>query len=177
MNCEQCQKRPATFHFTKIINGEKTEINLCEQCAQEQGELFTFNHSPSFSINNLLAGLFNSNPFLKKSSQDENLGMLQCHTCGMTFTNFLKVGRFGCSGCYSSFKEQLTPIVKRLHSGNAVHNGKIPERAGGVFQTRKKIETLKTTMQKLVEAEEFEKAAQVRDEIRSLENKLKEGGE
>ena len=38
MICQECNKRPATLHFTKIINGEKEQFQLCEQCAQEKGE-------------------------------------------------------------------------------------------------------------------------------------------
>lgn len=33
MNCEECGKRQATLHLTKIVNGEKTEYHICEQCA------------------------------------------------------------------------------------------------------------------------------------------------
>ena len=40
MICQECNQRPATLHFTKIINGEKTEVHLCEKCAQEKGEMF-----------------------------------------------------------------------------------------------------------------------------------------
>lgn len=59
MICQECNKRPATLHFTKIINGEKEQFHFCEQCAQEKGELYMFNNTSGFSINNLLAGLFN----------------------------------------------------------------------------------------------------------------------
>ena len=38
--------------------------------------------------------------------------------CSMTFPQFIKIGRFGCAHCYETFKEQLNPILKRLHSGN-----------------------------------------------------------
>ena len=38
MICQECNQRPATLHFTKIINGEKEQFHFCEQCAQEKGE-------------------------------------------------------------------------------------------------------------------------------------------
>lgn len=37
MLCQECNKRPATLHFTKIVNGEKTEFHICETCAKEKG--------------------------------------------------------------------------------------------------------------------------------------------
>ena len=48
MICQECNQRPAALHFTKIINGEKTEVHLCEKCAQEKGEMFMFNGGIGF---------------------------------------------------------------------------------------------------------------------------------
>ena len=173
MICQECNKRPATLHFTKIINGEKEQFHFCEQCAQEKGELYMFNNTSGFSINNLLAGLFNIDPSIQQHQDPfEKQEVLQCDHCSMTFNQFLKVGRFGCSHCYTAFKDELTPIFKRLHGGNWSHHGKIPKRIGGTMHIKKNIEDLKMQLQQLIVAEEFEKAAVVRDEIRLLDQKL-----
>ncbi|WP_026565492.1 UvrB/UvrC motif-containing protein [Bacillus sp. UNC41MFS5] len=182
MICQECNQRPAALHFTKIINGEKTEVNLCEKCAQEKGEMFIFNGESGFAFNNLLAGLLNIDPAFQKPSQSpfHQEEILQCDSCSMTFPQFLKVGRFGCSHCYEVFKEQLKPVLRRLHSGNWTHNGKIPKRIGGGIHLRKQIDELKGTLKESIANEEFEKAAEIRDEIRQLERKLvasQEGGE
>ena len=182
MICQECNQRPATLHFTKIINGEKGEFHLCEKCAQEKGEMFMFNSS-GFSINNLLAGLFKMEPSFQQQTQKdpfEKEEILQCDHCSMTFPQFVKVGKFGCSHCYSAFREQLVPIFKRLHGGNFTHKGKIPQRIGGTMHIKKNIEELKAQLKELISKEEFEKAAIVRDEIRLLDQKLDEtagGGE
>jgi protein arginine kinase activator len=182
MICQECNQRPAALHFTKIINGEKTEVHLCEKCAQEKGEMFIFNGESGFTFNNLLAGLLNIDPNFQKPSQSpfHQEEILQCDACSMTFPQFLKVGRFGCSHCYEAFKEQLNPVLKRLHSGNWTHNGKIPKRIGGGIHLRKLIEELKSNLKDSINNEEFEKAAEIRDEIRKLEKNLAashEGGE
>lgn len=39
MLCQECRKRPATLHYTKIINGQKTELHLCQECAEEHKDL------------------------------------------------------------------------------------------------------------------------------------------
>jgi len=177
--CQECQKRPATLHFTKIVNGEKNEYHLCEECAQEKGDFFKFYHSPGISINNLLAGLLNFNPSVFQNNHGEGIKpdeLLQCEKCGLTFSQFLKVGKFGCDHCYTTFDTQLTPVLRRLHGGNWKHSGKIPHRSGESLQLRKKIDILKETLQTLVKREEFEKAAEVRDEIRMYE-KMLQGGE
>ncbi|MFL6560242.1 MAG: UvrB/UvrC motif-containing protein, partial [Bacillus sp. (in: firmicutes)] len=129
-----------------------------------------------------LAGLLNIDPNFQKPSQSpfHQEEILQCDSCSMTFPQFLKVGRFGCSHCYEAFKEQLIPVLRRLHSGNWTHNGKIPKRIGGGIHLRKQIEELKSNLKDSIQNEEFEKAAEIRDEIRKLEKNLAashEGGE
>lgn len=182
MICQECNQRPATLHFSNFSNGEKTELHLCERCAHEKGDMFMMNTGPGFSINSLLAGLFNMEPAFqeqkKESLQTEKV--LQCPQCSMTFPQFVKVGRFGCATCYDAFREQLTPILRRLHSGNFSHNGKIPKRIGGDIHLRKTIDDLRQTLRDLISQEEFEKAAKTRDQIRDLERQLaekQEGGE
>lgn len=179
MICQECNQRPATLHFTKIVNGEKAEIHLCEKCANEKGDMFMFSAGPGFSINNLLAGLLNGNNGFHdpKHTAFKHEEIIQCDRCSMTIHQFIKVGRFGCAHCYESFQEQLKPILRRLHSGNWTHSGKIPKRIGGHLHVRKNIETLKQTLKELISREEFEEAAHVRDEIRSLEKRLLENNE
>ncbi|WP_027410207.1 UvrB/UvrC motif-containing protein [Anoxybacteroides tepidamans] len=179
MICQECKQRPATMHFTKIINGEKTEFHLCEHCAQERGEVFMFHENGGFSIHNLLAGLLNFDSPIKetKPSAFQGIELLQCERCNMTYHQFTKIGRFGCSNCYYAFVKQLQPILKRLHSGNTTHAGKIPRRIGGTIHIRKQIEHLKQKLQDFIVKEEFEKAAEVRDQIRFLESQLSAHGE
>ncbi|MDZ5474295.1 UvrB/UvrC motif-containing protein [Bacillus sp. 31A1R] len=183
MICQECNERPATLHFTKINNGEKTEYHLCEKCAQEKSESFILNNTSGFSINNLLAGLLNFESTFQQPTQKSPFyqeEVLQCEGCSMTYKQFIQVGRFGCANCYETFKEQMKPILRRLHSGNETHNGKIPERIGGNIHLRKNIEDLKQALKDSIAQEEFEKAAEIRDQVRSLEKQLNEsnqGGE
>jgi protein arginine kinase activator len=179
MICQECKQRPAALHFTKIVNGEKTEVHLCEKCAQEKGEMFMLNGGSGFTFNNLLAGILNIDSSFQQPSKSafHPEEVLQCERCSMTFPQFVKIGRFGCSHCYETFKDQLKPVLRRLHSGNFVHNGKIPKRIGGGIHLRKKLEELKNDLRDLIRQEEFEKAAEVRDEIRSLEKELSDRSE
>lgn len=178
MICQECKERPATLHFTKINNGQKVELHLCEKCAQDKGEVFMLHSSSPFSINNLLAGLFNNMESALQSAQNssfyQNNIPYQCPNCGLQYQQFIEVGRFGCAECYETFKEQLEPIFRRLHSGNSTHNGKIPKRMGGKIHLHKKLEQLRANLQVLISREEFEQAAIVRDEIRSIEKQLSE---
>ncbi|MBB6455217.1 protein arginine kinase activator [Salirhabdus euzebyi] len=175
MECQECEKRSATLHFTQVINGHKTEVHLCEYCAQEKGYMNNGEHN--FSLHSLLSGLFNfdSAPSLSgsQSTSYNPKNSLQCEKCEMTYHEFTKTGKFGCANCYTTFNEHLHPIFRRVHSGNTKHDGKIPKRAGDAIHLRKTINEHKVKLKELIQNEEFEEAAKARDQIRELEKKLR----
>jgi len=173
MLCQECGERQATLHFTKIVNGEKTEFHICESCAREKGEGIPGTPG-GFSIHSLLSGLLDF-----EKSGATGLGpkpqTIRCDECGLTYAQFSKIGRFGCSSCYKHFAARLDPLFKRVH-GNTVHVGKIPKRSGGQIQCRRELDELKKEMQRRIEQEEFEQAANIRDRIRELERKIGQSG-
>ncbi len=174
--CQECHERPAAFHFTKVVNGEKIEVHICEQCAKENSDSYGISANQGFSIHNLLSGLLNMDSSFQNAgtqmfSHSEQISA--CPKCGMTFQQFRKIGRFGCSECYKTFHSNITPILRKVHSGNTVHAGKIPKRIGGNLHVRRQIDMLKKELESLIHQEEFENAAHVRDQIRSLEQSLK----
>jgi protein arginine kinase activator len=173
MQCQECGKRPATLHYTKIINGEKTEFHLCEGCAREKGEQMP-GLDGGFSIHHLLSGLLNIDPPVPEGHPRGQAGtptVLRCPTCGLTYNQFSKIGRFGCSDCYEAFGDRLEPLFRRVH-GNTAHRGKVPRRTGGKLKLRRELEQLREALSKCIQEEAFEEAAQLRDRIRSLQEKL-----
>ncbi|ANA79697.1 UvrB/UvrC protein [Paenibacillus vortex V453] len=174
MVCQECGKRPATLHFTKIVNGEKTEFHFCETCAREKGELIP-GTSNGFSIHSLLSGLLDLDPSGKGQTPGAKMAQtLQCEECGMTYSQFSKLGRFGCSSCYKYFSDRLDPLFKRVHGGTS-HVGKVPKRTGGRIQIKRQIDELKKELQFRIVQEEFETAAEIRDQIRELEKNIAQG--
>ncbi|MFD1178884.1 UvrB/UvrC motif-containing protein [Paenibacillus puldeungensis] len=171
MQCQECGKRPATLHFTKIVNGEKTEFHICEACAREKGEIIP-GTAGGFSIHNLLSGFLDFNPSVKgQVSGTKPPETLRCEECGMTYSQFSKIGKFGCSSCYKYFNDRLDPLLKRVH-GNTVHVGKVPKRTGGSLQVKRKLDDLRRELQYRILREEFEEAAALRDQIRELEKEI-----
>lgn len=168
MLCQECRKRPATVHITKIINGRKTEMDLCEQCAREKGD-FDFFAEPQFPIQSFLAGLLGQHlqaqPFAQAAVEPK------CDMCGLTYHEFAQAGRFGCSRCYERFGDRLEPVLRRIH-GATQHVGKVPARTGGTLRLRRELANLREALARAVAAEDFERAAKLRDDIRKLEKEL-----
>ena len=163
MICSECGKKPATVHITKIENGKKSDMHLCEQCALTKGAL---NINAGFSINDLLAGILNNGAPLP--IKVDFLDDPTCPVCGIKYSRFRETGRFGCGSCYKTFGDRLTPLFRRIH-GNISHTGKIPQRTGGRLKIVREMETLKAELSNAIKNEEYEKAAEIRDKIRALD--------
>lgn len=175
MECQECQKRKATLHFTQLVNNSLSEIHVCEVCAKEKGYM-TY-PGEGYSLHNLLAGLFNFDQTqFGSQSFKQPMEEKRCPKCNMSLSNFRRVGKFGCTECYHTFAAQLDPIFKRVHSGNTKHHGKIPKRKGGDLHIKKQVQAYKEELHRLIQDEAFEEAAKVRDKIKALEQD-KEAGE
>ena len=165
MQCDLCSKKKATVHLTEIVDEQMSEMHLCEDCAREK----SVQMEQQFGLADLLAGLTDFGKQIKDSDKIK----LQCTNCGMNYDDFRKFGRLGCSECYESYKTHLSALLKKIHGSNH-HFGKAPIRIPKA--TKKKIEDmqdLKFELQHAIEAEDFEKAAEIRDKIRELENRGK----
>jgi protein arginine kinase activator len=162
MLCQICQKKVGNVHFTQVINNNKVEMHICEQCAKENGQ---FSFGLPLNINDFFSGIVgmdNTSQFIPKSNSSV------CEKCGMSYEEFQKTGKVGCENCYKSYGERLNPLIKRLH-GSLEHNGKIPNRISKSIKASKDIDKLKEQLNNAVKNEEYEKAAEIRDKIKGIE--------
>jgi len=158
MLCDRCHKNKATVHFTRIINGKKIEMHLCKDCARENAGI-----NPEFSIENFLSDMFGE--FSLKEPDEE----YKCPDCGMTYEQFKRYGKFGCSECITAFKDEIEPLIQNIH-GHRRHKGKYPRQKS--FEESKElseIEILRKELQVAIKVENYEKAAELRDKIKALE--------
>ena len=88
----------------------------------------------------------------------------------MSYEEFKKIGRLGCSHCYDAFASQLERLLKRIH-GDDRHRGKGPIEAEQSAQGVDELEQLREELAQAVAEEAFEEAAQLRDRIRILKGK------
>lgn len=168
MVCEECGKNPAAVHISKVINGVKSEKHLCHECAQAQGQL-SFMSEPTFTFHNLLAGLFEPGKQVKGAPAKTQS---RCPNCGLTFSDFRRLGHLGCDSCYDTFHAELQHLIRRIH-GSTSHTGKVPKgRRDSVAYKERELERMREALHEAVVSEEYEKAAELRDAIRRLEQEL-----
>ena len=163
MLCQDCNERPAVIVFTQIVNNEKTVLQLCRECAEKRGLQVPLSSS-DFPIGELLAGMAEETD----SEDTEKMKKLACTHCGLAYADFKKAGRLGCSECYDTFNEGLTGLLRKIHGSNQ-HLGKIPVFEKEYFERKKEIRKMREEMKKAIKAEEFEKAAALRDRIHEME--------
>ncbi|MFH0771511.1 MAG: UvrB/UvrC motif-containing protein [Candidatus Omnitrophota bacterium] len=165
MLCQICRKNEATVEFTKIINDKMTKLYLCDKCAKEKD----IEMEQNFSIADFLAGMADLG-----AKPEPGAISIKCPKCKMSFDDFRKKGRLGCGDCYAAFKQNLLPLLKRIH-GSARHTGKMVAKAGEPYSEtrRSRAQELRQKLQRAVDTESFEEAAKIRDEIRELEKKAK----
>lgn len=169
MLCDICKKNNATVHLTTILNGVKHEMSICEKCAREKENIkFSgiMDMSSPFTFQNILSGLMD---YMKQTGSTQSEVEHACPNCGTTYTDFKKDGVLGCSECYKNFDATIMPVIKRVQ-GNVSHVGKIPQKSGKEIIEKRKITMLKNDLKKAITAEEYEKAAIIRDEIKNIQN-------
>lgn len=175
MKCSECGEREATIHETVIINGKAIEKHLCEDCAQEAG-LGTQGHLPLHEL---------VSTFVKAVAPEAGQATLTCGACGLTYARFKQTGLLGCGNCYRAFEEKLGPLIERAHENATHHVGKIPRGAlersrqggpdrletllGSTKEREERLAALRRQLESAVEAEHYEQAASIRDEIRKLD--------
>jgi protein arginine kinase activator len=166
--CQICGKNEAKVHFTEIHDNTMSEIHVCERCAKDKGLEQTRQHK--MDIADLIATMVDS----VTTSDEQRVGRVQCPRCGLLYSAFKETGRLGCAECYVAFQFQLRPLLRRIH-GDTRHKGKVPARDGQGPSRSRQIQRLFDELQRAVEREEFERAAELRDEIRRLETEDRGG--
>ncbi|MBQ3928652.1 MAG: UvrB/UvrC motif-containing protein [Clostridia bacterium] len=159
MLCQSCEKRQATTHIKTILNGELKEYNLCPECAQKLG-YGSFFGNVGFDLNKLFGSFMDSFAAEKNTKR--------CRCCGSSFEDIAKSGKVGCAECYETFYEELQPSIQRIH-GRTIHTGKLAHSAGTEVKIRNEIARYKSELQEAVKNQEFERAAELRDQIKELE--------
>ena len=161
--CDHCGAADAVVHLTQIVSNEMNTSHLCEKCAAIKG-VEGVDESANFPLTGFLAQLADGP---RSEGPTEPQG--PCSFCGLTFENFREAGRLGCPHCYTTYESYLRGLLRRVH-GSTQHVGKVylpPDPAASDLE--KQVEVLRHKLQRAVDAEDFERAAGIRDKIRGME--------
>lgn len=165
MKCQRCEK-PATFHITELTGGKPEELHLCEDCARvylTQAEGKKAAGPPS------LAGVLASQLALDQTAEElARLDQEACPVCGITFYEFRNQGRLGCPHDYVCFQKELEPLLMNIH-GEIEHKGKKPRRTQGGTDRHTELIRLRREMKEAIAEERYERASDLRDRIRKIE--------
>jgi protein arginine kinase activator len=167
MKCQICRQKDANIVFTKIVNNEKMVLHICLECAKKKG--LTVEIGPSEPIGQEQVQFPNQTDdfFSDKSPVPD----LTCDRCGTTFAEFKKTGFFGCDRCHEVFGQYFMDILKHIH-GATIHEGKSPLGLMNEGEMKKHLRTLRMRLKRCIDSEQYERAAELRDKIASLEGKL-----
>lgn len=193
MKCDLCGQ-PATIQEITVKNGAVVERNLCESCAQKEK---MGGASPVPPINEaILKHLMSQGAKIPMPGEMEdeadkptvstNVSSVRCPMCSMTLGMFKNGGLLGCASCYEALGDQIGPIIARAQEGATHHVGKIPRRAlrssrmssssdemGGAAASRaleyaKRLSHLEQQLSEAVRTEQYELAAELRDELSQM---------
>lgn len=177
MICEHCKERHANVTVTQVQNGQKMEHHYCEVCASQFHPFQLDLQDEPISLQQFITNWFGMP--LKPSAREEQPKSTQpnsCQNCKMTYSQFLKKGKFGCASCYIAFKPYLPPMLQRLHAGTK-HKATEDDAVSPNVQIQMQVQKLREQMKAAIEGERFEDAAALRDQIKELESQLIPGGD
>lgn len=165
MVCDFCENKASVF-LTQLVDGQMKKICLCEKCAKERG----VTDPTGFSLADMLLGAspVPAGQAPQPSSAPFPGGGKSCPTCGFTLEDLRRVRRFGCSDCYSAFRDELPSILRGMHKG-VTHVGKVPKGMMEQQVMAQRLEELRARLDQAVAGENYEEAAGLRDEIRRIE--------
>jgi protein arginine kinase activator len=171
MRCQRCEKQ-ATFHITELTGGSKPqELHLCEEHARDY---LTQPGADQAGQAAGIAGALAQQLVVGQAAEDlARLDQRACPVCGITFFEFRNQGRLGCPHDYVYFEKELTPLVANIH-GETRHVGKRPRGHEAGTDQQTELIRLRREMEEAKQKEHYERAAKIRDQIRDLEQKVKQ---
>ena len=143
MKCERCGKNEVSVYLTSNINGNVTEKNLCADCAHVLG---------------VRTGAGSFGPDLFNSFFGGSLLPQRQRSYGMSpgFGILFPAVLMPTQGIETSAEPKAAPCHTDI-------------KVDAEVQKRREINMLREQMRQAAEAEDFEKAAQIRDSLKKLE--------
>lgn len=160
------------MQLTQIVNGQVTELILCEECAKKKGlfdpqslafaEKF-FPEELKKKVEEIVKELTGSTINLPAPENSEGAldTLAECPVCHFTREHHRRTGRFGCPACYDTFNAELKGTLVENATGTTDDTNLTPEQLKQQLTKR---------MKEAIEVEDYETAATLRDKLKELNN-------
>lgn len=164
MLCQKCHKNLASVRYAEVVDGKVSDLHLCQDClkAQQEDEQTGFELSEPSPFANRLK----SSALAQAATSTET-----CKSCSTSLSVIIETGKVGCAACYESFPAQIESVMEGIHIA-LTHRGKIPKLDDSRAQARSELQSKRALLKTALSLENYEDAAALRDEIRSLETGL-----
>jgi protein arginine kinase activator len=164
MLCQKCHKNLATVRYAEVVDGRVSDQHLCFECMATHQK----NATPGFE----LAGPPSApKPAEGGVARDVVRAQRACPACGTRLGRILESGGVGCPACYESFAEDVDQVLKGLHRATT-HKGRVPRVDDARSRVRAELQAKRILLRSVLRAEQYEQAAGLRDDIRTLEASL-----
>lgn len=160
LECTECKKN-VCVRYTEITSEGFSESCMCQDCPELQKKLYGVKNIPR-NIPNVSTNLV-------------------CGNCGTTYEEIKKGHHLGCPECYSVFEEIIFlemqtagryPIKKMTKRGSLAHIGRSPGEKLTLTPSSKLI-ALNEALKDMLNREDYEQAALLRDQIKELNEEQK----
>lgn len=164
LDCGEC-KKPIAVNYTQIIGDKMTRVVMCADCPHLERRLY---------------GTIRKEPSTEKTEKE---GSLACGNCGTTLEEVRTGHELGCPNCYEVFADVL--IEDLIHSNKIsrhltvnkktmpIHIGRGPGEVTEISPTLRLI-ALNEALDETLIREDYEQAALLRDQIKTLKEKSKD---
>ena len=156
MKCENCGKNEVTFVYQSNINGKVTEKHLCSECAEKLGYTQRIAAHSQRMMQNFFGNSFFDDFFSPMPSLMGRMTRMQEDPFDDFFADMPALGAAPAQQEDQSQQKQDDLVGKEEQ---------------GRFAYMRQMNALKMEMKKAVHQENFERAAELRDQIRALEHK------
>ncbi len=160
MLCSNCKKHQATHLVRREGEGE---MPLCDECFEKLGAAaVSFGDEPDFFVS-----------FLQP--EGEGRREARCPVCGCTLEDYGRTGLLGCAACYTAFRDELEPAIRRIH-GKTVHEGKHPLAGERMFRLLDEQKALRGELEQAVREKRTKDTEVINRRLRRLNKAIFSAG-
>lgn len=164
MKCQNCGKEEVNFHYTTNINGTITENHLCAECANKLGLINESGFKPEMSFEEIFYDMFAMRPTRRMFGGYS----VMIPTFVMPPVGFVLPQQGYAPEQGPAQPEAAAPVAPAAPAG-------VTPEVDEAMKKRREVNILREQMRLAVEAEAFEKAAELRDQIKKIEAEDKAG--